>query len=168
MIHLFEKTAGVTASQISMYDLGADLGLSRDEANLITTELMSDNLIEIRTLSGGIGITNDGIKEVKNLGAGGDLADEGPVLGTESILNDNVKNACDLMVSGLKSDLNQLGLDFDAMSEIMADLKTIDIQLGSPKPKTAILRECFRSVQSVLEKSGAFEKAEKINKFSGG
>jgi hypothetical protein len=34
---------------------------------------------------------------------------------------------------------------------LMADLKTIDAQLASPNPKTAIIRECFRSIVGVLK-----------------
>jgi len=44
----------------------------------------------------------------------------------------------------------------------MADLKTIDAQLGSPKPKTIVLRECFRSLMNAAEKAGAGESAAKI------
>ncbi len=33
----------------------------------------------------------------------------------------------------------------------MADLKTIDVQLGSSRPKTAIIRECLRSIKETLE-----------------
>jgi hypothetical protein len=33
----------------------------------------------------------------------------------------------------------------------MADLKTIDAQLSSPNPKTAIIRECFRSIVGLLQ-----------------
>ncbi len=167
LIHLFEKTGEATSSQVSMYDLGAELGLSRDEASLITTELMSNNLAEIRTLNGGICITDEGIREVKNLGAAKAPTTEVSALGTALVPDEETKNACGLIVSGLKSELNQLNLDFEAMGEIMSDLKTIDVQMSSPKPKTAILKECFCSIQSVLEKGGASEKAEKIKNFIG-
>ena len=36
----------------------------------------------------------------------------------------------------------------------MADLKTIEAQLGSSRPKTAIIRVCLFSVQAVLKNSG--------------
>jgi hypothetical protein len=36
----------------------------------------------------------------------------------------------------------------------MADLKTIEAQLGSSRPKTAIIRACLRSVLAELKNSG--------------
>jgi hypothetical protein len=33
----------------------------------------------------------------------------------------------------------------------MTDLKTIDVQLESPRPKTAIIRQCFVSIGGVLK-----------------
>ena len=33
----------------------------------------------------------------------------------------------------------------------MADLKTIEAQLGSSRPKTAIIRACLRSVLAICE-----------------
>ncbi len=51
----------------------------------------------------------------------------------------------------LKSQAGNLGLDFDDLSELLADLKTIDAQLGSSRPKTAIIRECLGSIKETLE-----------------
>jgi predicted transcriptional regulator len=164
LIHLLKKTEK-TSSNVSMHDIGAELGLDRDEVSRITSELMSDNLIEIKTLSGGICITDEGIRKVRNPGAGQSGSEKVSALGSSPVLSKDVKDACDLILSELKSDMNQLNLNFETLSEMLADLKTIDIQLGSPKPKTAILKECFRSIQSVLEKSGVSEKAAKIKNF---
>jgi hypothetical protein len=48
-----------------------------------------------------------------------------------------------------------LGMDRDTAStvaqELMADLKTTEAQLASSRPKTAIIRECLRSVLGVVE-----------------
>jgi hypothetical protein len=155
LIHLLKKTEK-TSSNVSMHDIGAELGLDRDEVSRITSEL---------TLSGGICITDEGIRKVRNPGAGQSGSEKVSALGSSPVLSKDVKDACDLILSELKSDMNQLNLNFETLSEMMADLKTIDIQLGSPKPKTAILKECFRSIQSVLEKSGVSEKAAKIKNF---
>jgi hypothetical protein len=50
---------------------------------------------------------------------------------------------------------------------MMADLKTIDAQLSSPKPKTMIIRESFRSIQAVLKTAGDKEIAGRIHEFIG-
>ena len=67
----------------------------------------------------------------------------------------------------IKSRAGNLGLDFDGLSELMADLKTIDAQLGSARPKTAIIRECLRSIKGVLEGGGNSDSLTKIRTLLG-
>ena len=49
----------------------------------------------------------------------------------------------------------------------MADLKTIDAQLGSSRPKTGIIRECLRSIKAVLEGIGNGDSLVKIRALLG-
>jgi hypothetical protein len=49
----------------------------------------------------------------------------------------------------------------------MADLKTIDAQLGSSRPKTAIIRACLFSVKAVLKNSGDIEIISRIHALVG-
>jgi hypothetical protein len=67
----------------------------------------------------------------------------------------------------LKNQTGNLGLDFDGLSELMADLKTIDAQLGSSRPKTAIIRECLRSIKALLEAQPESESLLKVNGLLG-
>ena len=60
LIQLFEQTQGDVSIQVSMYDIGGLLGMDRDTASRVAQELMGQQLAEIRTLSGGIGISTDG------------------------------------------------------------------------------------------------------------
>jgi hypothetical protein len=53
---------------------------------------------------------------------------------------------------GIKAQAGSLGLDFDSLAELVADLKTVADQLGSPKPKTAVVRESLRSIEGVLKR----------------
>ena len=50
-----------------------------------------------------------------------------------------------------KSMAAESGLAFDHLSELVADLHTLDAQMASPRPKTGIIRETLLSIQSVLE-----------------
>jgi hypothetical protein len=43
-------------------------------------------------------------------------------------------------------------LDDDTLAELVADLKTVTDQLGSPRPKTAVVRESLRSIEGVLKR----------------
>ena len=54
------------------------------------------------------------------------------------------------IVTELKNQTGSLGLDYDALGELMADIQTIEAQLNSPKPKTEIMRACLRSILGVV------------------
>ncbi|MGD9241452.1 MAG: hypothetical protein PVG69_15590, partial [Desulfobacterales bacterium] len=70
LIQLFEQTRGDTSAQVSMYDVGKDIGLDRDTSSRVAQDLIGLQLVEIRTLSGGIGISAEGAGEVKRLTGG--------------------------------------------------------------------------------------------------
>jgi len=63
--------------------------------------------------------------------------------------------------------VGNLGLDFEGLSELMADLKTIDAQLSSSRPKTAIIRECLRSLKETLEGLADNESLVKVRSLLG-
>jgi hypothetical protein len=155
LIQLFEQTKGDSAVQVSMYDVGDQLGLDRDSASAAAQELIGSMLVEIRTLSGGIGISGDGLQMAQRLiGPTASGGDEFAKLDDAPLLNSSGRQAVERMASELKQQAGSLGLDFDTLTELMADLKTIEAQLGSSRPKTAIIRACLFSVQAVLKNSG--------------
>ncbi len=152
LIQLFEQTSGDPSVQVSMYDVGQTLGLDRDTSSRVAETLIGLQLVEIRTLSGGIGISTDGANEVKRLMGGGSLTGGSPgKLSDQPVMDPNSCQGVEQAAGELKSQAGNLGLDFDSLSELMADLKTIDAQLGSSRPKTAIIRECLRSLKEVWE-----------------
>jgi len=152
LIQVFEQTRGDPSVQVSMYDIGGRLGLERDAASRVAEELMGLQLVEIRTLSGGIGISAAGSEMVQDL-IGPLAADvgESTKLGDETLLNSPSRQAIEQIVAEIKDQAGKLGLDFDTLAELMADLKSIDAQLGSSRPKTAIIRECLYSISGVLK-----------------
>ncbi len=88
LIQVFEQTRGDRSVQVSMYDIGGLLGLERDAASRVAEELMGLQMVEIRTLSGGIGISAAGSEMVQGL-IGPPAADLGEAtkLGREPLLN---------------------------------------------------------------------------------
>jgi len=166
LIQLFEQTKGDVAIQVSMYEIGEVLGMERETASTVAQDLMGLQLAEIRTLSGGIGISADGSARVQDLL--GPLASgnsEFTKLGDEPVLNPGGQQAVGQVVSELKNQTGSLGLDFDTLSELMADLKTIQAQLDSSRPKTAIIRECLRSVLGVVEKAQSRQIVDRLRKL---
>jgi hypothetical protein len=165
LIQLFEQTRGDTSAQVSMYEIGKDLGMDRDTSSRVAETLIGLQLVEIRTLSGGIGISTQGADEVKSLMGGAALTGESHHKLTGQPIMDPIScQAVEQATGELKSKAGNLGLDFDGLSELMADLKTIDAQLRSSRPKTAIVRECLRSLKAILE---GLAEGESLVKVSG-
>lgn len=168
LIQLYEKTGGDPGAQVSMYEVGEDLGLDRDTASRVAENLMGLQLVEIRTLSGGIGISADGASEIKRLIGGAPAADGLPgKLADQTIMDAASCQGVEQVAGELKNRVGNLGLDFDGLTELMADLKTIDAQLGSSRPKTAIIRECLHSLKDALEGSSEADVLQKINGLLG-
>jgi hypothetical protein len=168
LIQLFEQTKGDSTVQVSMYDIGDQLGLDRDTASTVAQELMGYMLVEIRTLSGGIGISADGSQMARKLiGPGASSGDEFSELDEAPLLNSSGRQAVEQIATELKNQAGSLGLDFDTLTELMADLKTIDAQLGSSRPKSAIIRECLRSVLAVCKNFGDNNISDRIRTLVG-
>ena len=166
LIQLFEQTKGDVAIQVSMYDIGELLGMDRETASTVAQELMGLQLVEIRTLSGGIGISADGSARIKDLL--GPMASDNSgsaELGDAPVLTSGGQQTVGQVVSELKNQTGSLGLDFDTLGELMADLKTIQAQLDSSRPKTAIIRECLRSVLGGVENAKDSRISGRIRKL---
>jgi len=168
LLSLYRESKGDTNNQISMYDLGSELGLDRADTSKLTEDLMGWSLVELRTLSGGIAITHSAVAELEELGYGSAGTTEATVrLGNDRIVSDDVRQAIEQVTGDVKLTAGRLGLQYETLSELMADLKTIEIQLESARPKTAILRECFRSIKSVLDATDDEETVIRVNGLLG-
>ncbi|MGW8325438.1 MAG: hypothetical protein ACWGNI_07000, partial [Desulfobacterales bacterium] len=69
IVELYHRTQGDGSVKVSMYDIGESLGLDRKLSLRTAEELIGTGLAEIKTLSGGIGITAEGVAEAQGLGA---------------------------------------------------------------------------------------------------
>ena len=168
LIQLFEQTKGDSTLQVSMYDIGDQLGLDRDIASAVAQELIGSMLVEIRTLSGGIGISAEGSQMAQKLiGPAESSSDEFAKLDDAPLINTSGRQVVEKIASELKDQTGSLGLDFDTLTELMADLKTIEAQLGSSRPKTAIIRECLRSVLAICRNFGDHKISDRIRTLVG-
>ncbi len=162
---LHDLTKGDMASQISLYQVGETLGLDRESSLRIAETLMGEGLVEIRTLSGGIGITETGQKKVTPTEGG--EAGEKAALSSSAVMTPGDRKAVESLINTLKQAFDSMGLDFDGLADLAVDIKTIDLQLTSKTPKTAVTRECFISIASRLEKSRSPELKKRIAELLG-
>jgi hypothetical protein len=153
-----EATAGDISSQVSMYDIGEKIGMDRSEATRAAENIMAEGWAEVRTLSGKIGMTQEGIDACRAL-AGDDPGQEGAVrgLGFGVSLETEACRQVEQVVADLKLKVSSAGLAFDALAELVADFRTIDVQLASPRVKTAIIRACLSAVLEQLTSAGLTE-----------
>lgn len=166
LLALHEATHGDTSVQISMYEIGETIGIDKSQAARAAEELLGWELAEVRTLSGDIGITAAGIEAARGR-TGGTGQGEDIGLGDAPVLEDAARETVDQILTQLKENTGKIGLDFDAIGTVMADIKTVEAQLASPKPKTDIFRSCFKSIREELTVSGAEELAGRIDKILG-
>jgi hypothetical protein len=164
---LFDQTDGQPSRQISMYAIGAELGWDRDAASQAAQDLMASGLVDIRTLSGGIGLSTEGAAAVQAALGSADGGPTVPRLADSRVMDKAGCQAVEKVCDAIKGQAGSLGLDFDALAELMADLKTIVDQLASPRPKTAVVRESLRSLEGVLKRFAGNRNLEDIRTLIG-
>jgi hypothetical protein len=148
---LYHHTDGNVTAQVSMYEIGEALNLDRDASSQVAQTLIGLDLAEIKTLSGGIGISPDGIALIEGDGAGDEAGTgTGSRLSGEPVLSPADLESVEQLVGYLKEEAGGLGLSFDRLAELVADLRTIDAQLASSRPKTDIVRGCFKSIGALM------------------
>ena len=120
--------------------------------------------IAIETLSGAIGITEAGIQAAR--GFAGNPFGEGPAsLGNAPVLDSNGRAAVENALIQVKSRIQQLGIDYDQIEEMVIDVKTIEIQLMSQRPKTAVVKAVLAALSDAFTQAGAGDTATMIDQM---
>ena len=162
---LYASSEGDTAQQVSMYDVGSLLGLDKQEAGSIAEDLIVEGLAELVTLSGGIVITPSGLKRL-NISV--DSSDgKNYRLSSERCLTDADQDALNELFAALRMNSGGTSLSFEQIETVVLDLKTAEVQMLSPEPKTRILREILRSLEESVAEGGSVEMAGRIKGLLG-
>lgn len=164
LFELYTMTRGDTDAQVSMYDVGEVLGLEKAAAGSMAEDLFIQGFAELKTLSGGIGITREGMRVLDvNIPPG--PGDEFLQLGTATILEDPGKTAVDKILQDIQETISRTNHPYEHLEEMVVDIKTIDVQMLSPFPKTQIIREILRSLHTRLTGSGPADLVEKLDRL---
>ena len=168
LLKLFDQVGEDLSAQASMYDIGTSVGLDKDASSKAAEELIGWGLVEVKTLSGGIGITDDGVHTAHQLG-GGSQPDtiSGLTLGDADIMDATICAGVENTLAAIKVWAGSSRAEFNDLAELTSDIKSADAQLGSPQPKTAIVRECLKSLKSILERNNADEQVRAVNLLLG-
>ncbi len=133
---------------ISMHDVGAEMGLNREESTQTAQELMADGLVDVRTLAGAIGITAEGLALLET--ATDSAPSDAVTLGTDGIISPAAKDELQQIMAQTRTALEEWDLTADDRAEVLADLETIEAQMASPKPKNTILHAAVESLHTLL------------------
>jgi hypothetical protein len=159
---LYRQTGGDTEQQLSMHDLGAAIGLDKAESSSLAEQLIVQGQVELKTLAGGISITPEGM-DILGISAPAPHSIKSDLqLSPGPVANDTDRRTVQLLTEEIKNEIPGLGLDYDLLEEIVLDLKTIETHMLSPKPKIAVLREIFHSLQGALTTANAGKAADRL------
>lgn len=160
---LFRQTDGNIETQISMYDVGAGIGLEKNEAGAIAQDLIIEDLAELRTLTGNISITSKGLKELGIIVPEIKVADDDTSsFDGEVVMSKNDNTAITTLLAEVKTFTASMQTDYPVLEEIILDIKTIELHMMSPHPKTAVIRELLRSLLTTLSSEEHNPIVEKI------
>lgn len=152
LIELYTITEGDVTQQVSMYDIGEKLGMEKSTISTMSENLIIDQLVELKTLSGGIGITAEGIAALQNDGLiSVRPANDAPRLSKGPVLDENDIKTVDQLLLNIKETVYGSEANYGQLEELIIDIKTINTQLLSPRPKLSIIKEVFRSVHHTLK-----------------
>lgn len=141
---LYSRTDGSGKTQASMYEVGAAVGLDRDGSAFVAQELMGMGLVEIRTLSGGIGISAEA---ASLLGSDQGAAAEAPLtLGADPYLDAARIAAVEGVMTEIKTAIGEIGISYEKLSDLIADIRTVEAQLTSSRPKTGVVKDCLAAM----------------------
>lgn len=165
---LYQVTGGDTSAEVSMYEIGDALGLDRSQAGSVAEDLIIDGFSELKNLAGGISITAEGLQELDIAAADNSREAGFAALGNEEIVEPGGVQAVEDAVAEIRAAVSSAGMEYGAIEEIIIDIKTLETQLLSPRPKTGIIREVLSSLSSALsEKQSKKELAGKIRRMIG-
>jgi len=143
---LYRQAKGDMQTQVSMYDVGAAMGLVKAEAGSLAEGLMVEGLIELRTLSGGISITGEGLASLGISAPATPSKNDDQRFSDGPLLNAADREILQRLMNVMKTGVSELRGEYSQLEEIVIDLKTIEIQLLSPAPKLVVIRELLRSL----------------------
>ncbi len=152
LMELYNQTQGDQEKQVSMADIGSALGMDKPQAGLIGEWLIVEGMVELRTLAGGVSITAQGVEVLQEAGLIRVSAKVSHRLSRAPVLDEKDCQVVGQILADLKRAFGSLSASYQDLEEIVIDMKTIEIQLLSPKPKATIVRAVLESLHASVKR----------------
>jgi hypothetical protein len=163
LIELYNVTGADLDGEASMYEVGASLGLEKSEAGMLAEELMVEGLVELKSLAGGIRITAEGLRLLDVQSP--ESAEAVMHLSDDLVLGEQGRITVESVIDEIKAEISREQNSYTTLEEIVIDIKTLEVQLLSPIPKTAIIREVLRSISAALSSGGSSALGAKVREM---
>jgi len=167
---LYQMSGGDVSAEVSMYEVGTVLGLDKSEAASVAEDLIIDGYAELKNLTGGISITTAGLRLLEvEITDGSDTSSEAKfTLGEGEVLAREGCTVVEHLVGEIKKAAVEGGFNYSQAEELVIDIKTLETQLLSNRPKKAIVKEILLSLanQLLADEQGA-SLAEQIRQGIG-
>jgi len=149
---LYNSSQGSIEAQVSMYDIGVNIGIEKAEAGRLAEGLMVEGYVELKTLAGGIAITNEGLiflgfsPEIEN------TQEEQLTFSVGPTASESDHTLAEQLKTNIQQELSKQDLEYTTIEQIVLDLKSIELHLMSPTPKTAVILALFHSIANSFDK----------------
>lgn len=181
LCYLFDQRQEDPASQRSVANIAEALNYDEPSTGIIVEDLMDSDLIEADDSNAKVSLTSLGLDVVSryrknfsnasapvaNHSSSGDVRDQNAATvwpdQVDVLLPEThgvVKVTFPAVADALRDAMP--GLNEEQQAELEADIQTISIQLGSPKPKTHVLLQCYRAIELNLNQVADKEKVEEL------
>ena len=161
MTKLVGKTGADTSIAVSMYEIGAELGLDKESSRRTAEDVIGRHLVEIKSLSGSVCLTDSGLEAAEKLGIpvsslpdtgpGGDIAESVKVRGTDrelKILDPGAAAELRGLAAELVKTVAPSG-DNRAETTRAVDLSGLIAQLELDQPRAGVITELLLSLAAV-------------------
>ena len=165
LLELYRLTEGDLERQVSRSEVGATIGLEEEESTTLAEDLIIESLVELKTLSGGIGITAAGVEYLQKNGLVDQQVESALSLSAGPICNEDDSSLLHKLLTQIRQECICSSHNFNTIEELVTDMKTLEVQLLSPAPKIMIVLSVLRSMREnkVLQQSPAlFNKLKDI------
>lgn len=164
LLELYRQTEGDPEKQASMQSVGEAVGHDKTEATALAEELMINELVELKTLAGGIGITEAGLAVLAENGMISGKTEKTLSLSGEKVLTGEDRAVLDELLAELRKAVAAGSSDYADLEEAVMDIKTLEVQLLSPRPKAAVAIGVMDSLGIFLKK---ISREDILSRFAG-
>ena len=148
---IYRETGGNLTKTVGMWALGQKLGLDRARTEDAAMALVGEGLIEIKSLSGGLALTEDGKKEAAALA--GPAETQSPDV------------AAFIQKAFLAAPA--LGLVAAQLEDFKIDLETFRLQQQRSRPLPSLIESLRQAIKETLQASKVPEAAQLLKELSG-